>query len=151
MSIVFTYITETNTTYSITFPNPDFQDQFSVTYNKFITQSRGKELIIGKKSGYDSLSKIIRLKYQFSFIPEPLKQGLLNLLDISFGKILQVMDYNSILYNVIATKPIEINNVGRGNNSFSFEAEVINIGLQIGPYVITQGQLSEFEVTQGYE
>ncbi len=150
MSIILTYQDSHSVDHVITLPNPDFSDSISVNYIKFITESRGKELIIGKKSGYDSLPKILRIKYPFSYISEKLKQELFVFLDISFGRLIQINDYNANVWQSIITNAVEITNTSRNNNSFTIEAEIIYYGLLEGPWPITQGLLSPLEMIEGY-
>ncbi len=123
-----TFIDPTNVIPTVILPSPEFDDEFSVKYVKYIKMSRGKELITGKKSGYDNRSKINKLKYTFKFLSFQQRYNLLEFMYYTVGKIVTIIDYNGSEYQVVITTPSnEISNESRNNNSLVIEAEIINI------------------------
>lgn len=141
------YLTYNNTT--IALPSPSFGDSENVNYRKIINISRGKELLISAKMGYDNLKSIRIYDYTFPFIDEPTKQQLLDFLDSSVGQIISVLDYNDFNYQGIIMNPIaEIEQPGRNNNQVTLQIQVIDD--LPGSVIMIQGLNSGKMITQGY-
>ena len=134
---------------SIVLPSPDFGDKESVNYRKVINKSRGNELIISPKMGYQYLNAITTYSYSVSFINELLKQQLLTFLASTVGQVINIVDYNDATYNgIILTTSAEITQPGRNNNQVNLD--IMKIDDRLGSIIIIQGMHSNKLITQGY-
>jgi hypothetical protein len=134
---------------SVVLPSPNYKDKLSVKYKKIINKTRGNELIISKKIGFDYLHSVRTYNYQFSYFDPIVRYNLLNFIQATTGQLITVTDYDDEVYNgIILTPSNDIVQSGRNNNEYNLEVEVIDD--IIGDFIPTQGLNSNKMITQGF-